>query len=320
MNKKYPVLISIALAAGILVSNTCYAFWIWTPKEKTIVNPKFVVKDTPQEQFEWAMKFYRSGDFKRAADEFIRLTKYYPDAEEAPEAQYFAGRSFEEEGKYYFAFLNYQKTVDNYPYTKRLEEINEREFNIGKIMQSEESPKLMDLELSLALDRSITIFNKVVDNSPFGPYSDKALFQLAISARKLHRYPDAIDAYDRIINDYPDSKLVPEARYELAYTRYEASLSPEYDQESTDKALREFKQISENTPVPSVSKEAESVLDELREKKADSMMKIAEFYERRKKYGSAVIYYKDIIGKFPDTAAADTARGRVQKLKGKIKK
>jgi outer membrane assembly lipoprotein YfiO len=304
----------------MIISDNGFAFWIWTPKEKTIINPKFVVKDTPQEQFEWAMRFYKNGDFQRAADEFIRLTKYYPDAEEAPEAQYYAGRAFEEQGRYFSAFQNFQKTVENYPYTKRLEEINERIFHIGKIMQSEESPKLMELELSLALDRSITIFNKVVENSPFGPYADKALFQLAVSARKLHRYSEAMDAYERIITDYPESELVAEARYELAYTRYEASLSPEYDQESTDRALKEFKQISKTTPVPSISKEAEAVLDELREKKALSMMKIAEFYEKRKKFRSAVIYYKDIIGKFPETRAADAARERVQKLKGKIKK
>ena len=146
-----------------------------------------------------------------------------------------------------------------------------------------------------------------MDNSPFGPYADKALFQVAVSARKLHRYSVAIEAYERIITDLPESKLVPEARYQLAYTRYEASLSPEYDQDSTDRALKEFKQISENTPIPSVSKEAEAVLDELREKKAASMMQIAEFYERRGKAQSAILYYKDIIGKFPKTKTADIA-------------
>ena len=319
MNKKRLLLTAIILFVGLTFSTSCFAFWIWTPKSNTLINPKFVVKDTPQEQYDWAMQFYKNGDFQRAADEFIRLTKYYTDAQEAPEAQYYAGRSFEEQGKYYFAFQNYQKTVENYPYTQRMDEINEREFNIGKAMQSKESPKLMDLELSLSIDRSITIFNKVVDNSPFGPYADKALFQVAESARRLHRYSVAIEAYERIITDYPDSHIGPEVRYQLAYTRYEASLAPEYDQESTDRALKEFKQLSENTSIPSVSREAEAVLDELREKKAASMMKIADFYERRRKFQSAILYYKDIIGKFPDTETADIARERVQKLKGKIK-
>ena len=319
MNKKHLLIAAIVLLVGLNISTSCFAFWIWTPKSKTVINPKFVVKDTPQEQYDWAMQFYKNGDFQRSADEFIRLTKYYPDAEEAPDAQYYAGRSFEEQGKYYFAFQNYQKTVENYPYTQRLEDINEREFNIGKVLQSKESPKLMELELSLSLDRSITIFNKVVENSPFGPYADKALFQIAESARKLYRYPVAIEAYERIITDYPDSPIGPEARYQLAYTRYEASLSPEYDQESTDRALKEFKQLSENTPIPSVSREAEVVLDQLREKKAASMINIAEFYEQRGKFQSAILYYKDVIGKFPETQTADTAREKVQKLKGKIK-
>jgi outer membrane assembly lipoprotein YfiO len=298
-------------------NGTAMGFWIWTPESKTIVNPKFVVKDTPQEQFEWAMSFYKNADFKRAADEFIRLTKHYPDAREAPEAQYYAGRSFEELGKYFFAFENYQKTVENYPYTKRMEEINEREFKIANILQSQESPKLMDLELSLALDRAITIYDKIVENSPFGPYADRSLFEKAACARKLQRYKEAIEAYDRIIKDYPESDLVPEARYQLAYTRYEASLQPEYDQESTEKALREFKQISENTPVPAISEEARKVIDELKEKKAASMMKIARFYEKRGKPQSALIYYKDIVGKYKGTIAAEEAKKRIKAIEEK---
>ncbi len=72
--------------------------------------------------------------------------------------------------------------------------------------------------------------------------------------------------------------------------------------------------------MPSVSKQAEKVMDELREKKAGSMMKIAEFYEKRKKYESAIIYYNDVVGKFPDTKAAAVSMEKIKKLKGQTKK
>lgn len=296
------------------------AFWVWTPKSKTAVNPKFAAKDTPNEQFEWAMRFFKEGEFKRAADEFIRLTEQYKDSDVAPEAQYYAGRAYEELGKYYFAYENYQTTIDKYPYTKRLEEILEREYNIANIFQAKDAPKLMDLELSVSLDRAITIYKKIIENSAFGEYADKSLYDMAECYRRSRRYNEAIDAYDRLITDYPNSSLLAEAKYQLASATYEASLDPDYDQESTDKALDKFEKISRTTPVPAIAAEADKAIDVLRTKKAGSLLNIASFYERQKKYQSAVIYYADIVYNFPETDAAGIAKERISNLEKKIKK
>jgi len=109
--KKYIYILSFFLIFTILCANTSLAFWIWTPKQKTFINPKFAVKDTPKEQYDWAMRFYKMSDFEHAAEEFVRLVDHYPDSDLAPEAQYYAGRSYEELGKYYFAFQAYQKVI-----------------------------------------------------------------------------------------------------------------------------------------------------------------------------------------------------------------
>lgn len=296
------------------------AFWIWTPQEKKAINPKYAVKDSPREQFQWALRFYEQGDFKRASEEFIRLVNSYPDSDIAPESQYYAGRSYEEQGKYWFAYQSYQKLAENYPYTDRMDEVIKREYNIANILQNAESPKLMELELSLSMDRAATIYGKIVENSAFGPYAVKSLYNMAECYRKMQRYDKAIEAYERIINDYPDSDMVPEAKYQLAYTRYEASLAPEYDQGSTDEALREFKDISKNTPVPSIKKEATKVLDELKVKKAESIMNIGNFYERQRKYKAALIYYQDVVNRFDGTPSAEVAREKVEKIKQRMKK
>lgn len=319
IKKSLVKVIAIAAVLILAMETTSFAFWVWTPKDKTFINPKFAVKDSPKEQFDRAMRFYKQNEFKRSADEFIRLTQYYVDSDLAPEAQYYAGRSFEELGKYYFAYQNYQKTIDNYPYTRRMEEIVEREYYIANIMQTEDSPKLLDLELSESLIRSVEMYGKIVENMPFGPYADRALYKMAESYRRMFKYDGAIDAYEKIVKDYPESKLIDEAKYQLAYTRYEASLDPEYDQESTEEALAEFEEISRTTAVPSIAKEAKKALSKLKSKKANSIIKIAEFYEKRKKYRSAIIYYKDAVAKFSGTEASEYAEVRIEHLKTKIK-
>lgn len=320
MKKRILLILVTLVLAGVFTAQSASAFWIWTPQSKTLINPKLAVKDSPRDQFDWAMKYYRENDFKKAAEEFVKLTVYYPDSDLAPDAQYYAARAYEEEGKYLFAYQNYQKAIDNYPYTKRMEDIIRREYNIANIFENQETAKIMEIELSESMDRAAMIYKQIVKNSPFSTYADKSLYKLGEVSRRMMKYEDAVDAYERLINDYPDSRLIPEAKYQLAYTRYEASLDPEYDQESTEEALREFNQISKTTPVPEIAEEAKRAMVELKEKKAESTLKIAQFYDKNGKKASAILYYKDVVSKFSGTTAAEYATKRIEKLEEKGKK
>ncbi len=317
------ILVYIAIFSVITLQTceVCHAFWIWQPKENGVVNPKFAVKDSPSEQFEYAMQFFKDKDFKRAADEFVHLTDKYKDSNIAPESQYYAGRSFEELGKYWFAHENYQKTLKNYPYTKRMEEIIEREYNIANIFQTKHSPKLVgDLELNTALDKAIDIYKKIVENSSYGKFADKSLFKMAECYRRQRKYNEAIDTYEILLTDYPNSKLLQESKYQLAYTTYEASLDPDYAQESTEEALSKFERIAKSTAIPAIAEEADKAIDLLRNRKAESLMNVAVFYEKQRKYKSALIYYREILSKYPDTSAAGQVKDKTAYLQKRIKK
>lgn len=317
---RYILIIVTALALSVFAESVSHAFWLFTPKDKKFVNPKYAAKDTPREQFDWAMSFYEEGDFERAAEEFERLTQSYKDSDLAPDAQYYAGRSREEQGKYWPAFQNYKKTVRNYPYTRRLDEILERMYTIAGILDNMETSMLMDIELSLNMERSAEIYGTIVETSPFSPVAVESLFKAGDVYRRMRKYKEAIASYEKILNDHPESPLVPEARYQLAYAKYEASLNPEYDQESTEKALEEFKKISGSGEAPALAREADRVIIELRNKKAASTLNIAQFYDKQKKYESALMYYRSVAGKFPDTDAAEYANERIEYLEGRIKK
>ena len=164
------------------------AFWIWTPKTKTLVNPKSASKDTPEKQFEFAMKLYKEKDYKNSAQEFVNLVNAFKDSDLAPGAQYYAGRSYEESGKYYSAFEAYQKVIGVYPFSKRIDEIIEREFSIGTSLYKKHRGTLMGREIMTDLDRASEIFTKVKQNSPFGEYAERAQFMLGECYKKSEQY------------------------------------------------------------------------------------------------------------------------------------
>ena len=288
------------------------AFWIWTPKTNKFINPKHAAKDTPEEQFKWAMQFFDDMEYKRAAEEFISLTTDFKDSDMAPEAQYYAGLSYENAGKYYTAFQAYQRTIDVYPFTKRIDEIIEKEYNLGNILYKKHSGKLMGKEIMTDLDRAAEIFMTVRENVPFGEYADKAQFMIGECYKKSEQHDEAAKAYQKIVNDYPESGLLDKAKYEVAQAAYMASLKAEYDQELTDQAIKEFKKVAEKTKGLDISDEAKEAISLLEDKKAEGLFKTAKFYEGLKHYKSAVIYYEEILERYPRTSYGVLARENME--------
>ena len=312
--KKIILISLLILLHGILYTCDAAAFWVWTPKTKKFINPKYAVKDTPEEQFKWAMRFFENKDYKQAAEEFIRLVAHFSDSDLAPEAQYYAGLAYEKEGKYYFAFQSYQKTINSYPFTKRIDEIIERQYNLGQILYARHRGKLMGKEIMTDLDRATEIFQKVRENAPFGEYADKAQFMIGECYKKSELYNEAIEAFQVVVDEYPQSALVEKAQYEVAQCTYLASLKPDYDQELTDEAIEEFKRIAETQKGLTISEDAEKTVSLLENKKAESLYKTAQFYESQKHYKSAAIYYEEILKKYPGSIYNELASLAMERL------
>ncbi|NQU95939.1 MAG: outer membrane protein assembly factor BamD [Candidatus Omnitrophica bacterium] len=301
------------------ISYQAEAFWVWSPKTKKLINPKYAAKDNPEEQYKWAMRFFKKKEYTRAAEEFSLLTTHFKDSDLAPEAQYYAGRSYEEAGKPYPAFVAYQKTIDVYPFTKRIDEIIEREYNLGRTLYKKHSGKLMGKELMTDLDRAAEIFKIVRENAPFGVYADKAQFMLGQCHKKSEQYNEAITAFQQLVDEYAKSNLAEKARYEVAQCTYLASLKSDYDQELTDEAIEEFKKVAMSRSGGVLTEEAKEAVSLLENKKAESLFKTAQFYEKQKHYKSAVIYYKEVLNRYPRSSSSKSAMENLGKIEMRFK-
>lgn len=313
--KKSIAIISLALALLFTASNSAFAYWVWTPATKKFINPKYAVKDSPKEQFDWAMSFYDAKDYQRAAAEFEKLVKNYEFSEYAAKSQYYVGLSYENMNKYYFAFQNYQKTIDNFPHIDNIDEIIARQYNIANIYLSKDSPRLLGTDIMTSLDRSIEIYKKVVENAPFGKLADEAQFKMGEALKKQERYEEAMTAFQKIMDDYPNSKLLEKARYEVAFCAYKASLKPAYDVGSTDKAIEAFKDFSETNKDQKLAEEASKTMQRLKDKAAEKIFMTADFYDRQGHPQSAIVYYEEVIKRYPDSSPAKDAAARIEKIK-----
>lgn len=299
-----------------LLAHPAYPYWIWTPKSGKWINPKTQPKTTPGEQFDFAKSFYEIKNYEEAKREFLKLLKAYPKSQEASESQYYLGLIEEEQGNLYEAYLAYQKVIDKYPFSERIQEINEREFKIAEKFMAGEKRKALGVTLPVE-NPAIEIYTKVIENSTYGPLAAKAQYKLGLLLKSLMRYYEAEEAFNKVISNYPTSEWADAARYQLAVTRAATSRGPDYDQGAAQEAKQKFEEFVVDHPDAALSGEAQKNIEQLREKEAESNYNIARFYEKQKAYPAARTYYDEVINNYSDSpwAAKSIERLRVMEKK-----
>lgn len=296
------------------------AYWIWTPETGRFINPKFAVKETPQKQFDWAINFFEAEDYKKAIGEFEKLIKHYPLSKLASESQFYVALGYENMGEYSRAFESYQLVIEKYPYTERVDEIIEREYRIANLFYSGQKDKILGMAILPAKGKAIEIFSRVVENAPYGKYADIAQYKLGQCYMDVKDYINAALAFKEIIENYPKSPLADDAKYKIAMCAAASTSGPEYNEEDTDKAIKEFRDFVKRYPDSNMEKEARQFISKLENQKAQNSFDIAQFYERQGNINSAIIYYEEILDKFPESEWASRALEKLQIIRKQTKK
>jgi len=297
-------------------SLNAYSFWIWSPKTQKWKNPKYSPLATPQSQLEEGLKLFDDTLYKEALVAFRKVVLHYPDAKEAAEAQYYMGRCYEELQKQYRAFLEYQKVIDTYPNSQRIVEIVEREYAIGEYFLNREVKKWLGVSIYDVVEHpSIEIFKRVADSAPYSEVAIKARYKLGVLFKELSRYEEAREAFQELVDNYPENEWAEAGKYQLALVSVEASLAADYDQTTTQDAIDKLEEFVKEHPEARVSDEAFDQIGILREREAKKNFDIAAFYERQRQYKSAEVYYTIVARDYPESSWAIAAQTRLEALK-----
>lgn len=295
------------LAFSLMFLADANAYWIWTPKTQKWVNPNSEVRGGPQEQLSFAQGLFEQKQYDQSAAEFRKLIRKYPKAMEAAEAQYYLGRIEEEKGRHFQAYQAYQKVIEKYPFSSRIEEIVEREYALAEGYLEKEG----GIRQTVAEHPAVEILKKVIENSSYGPLAAKAQYKLGVVLKGLERYYEAQDAFSRVVSDYPDSEWVADAQFQIAACLAAVSRGPAYDPGSFREAKKKFEEFSREHPHARLTDEARVNVARLTEQEAQNNYDVARFYEKQKQFDAAKIYYRQILDQAPDSEWAGKAMERL---------
>jgi len=315
MNIKTSFISCLVAAALLLGGSPVHAFWIWTPESGKWVNPKYGVKQTPAEQLDFANDFFELGKYEDALREYKKLLKNYAKAREAAEAQFAIGRTWEEMKKYWRAVEEYQKVVDRYPFSDLGPKVVERQYVIANLFLEGKAKDREFAKSLLGTDYQIPdVFIKVIKNDPYGSYAPASQYKIGLFHLEKKEYQQARDAFEKTVNDYPDSKWAESARYQIAVADSRRSVGAQYDQQTTTIAVQGFEDYVKANPDSQLSASAKAQIDALRLKEAENNFVVGEYYGKTKKYKSARIYWQTVVTQYADTPWAAKAAEKLKTI------
>jgi len=312
--KKVALFFIVSLAACVSPDSSAFAAWVWSPEAGKFVNAEAEVQGSPQEQYDYAMEFYKQKDLKKAADQMRLLLKKFPSSNVAPEGQFRLGVIYEDMGDFFRAFRAYRDLLQRYPQTERMNEAIEREFRIGNLFLSGRRAKLLGLSILPSTPKAIEVFKHIVETAPYSELGDRAEFHLGLAYKKANRFDEAIETFQDLVSHHPKSHLVPQARFQIADSSYLQSVAATRDQRVIDRASKEIDQFLQAYPESSVSDKAAKLRQEIDEKNAEKNYRIGLFYEKENYLDSAFIYYRDVAARYPHTQWGPKAEERVKAL------
>lgn len=294
------------------IINYSHAFWIWTPNDKKWTNPKWSAKNTPKEQFEFAKGIFDSSDYKNAYIEFNKVLRHFPGSYEAADSQFYMGVCLEKMDKIYDAYLAYQKVIDKYPFSDKMERVLEQELKIADIL-SQAKAKNMGFSFPQYY-YALIIYRKIIENSPYSNLAPLSQYKIGLVLKSIGNFNEAKTEFEKVVSTYPESEWAEAAKFQAAQSASSASLKSEYDQELTRDAKGRFEEFLKNHPDAELSKEAREEVYTLSDKEAEKDFLVGQFYEKQKSYSSAEIYYEDVIRKYPRSVWAQKSFEKIQIL------
>lgn len=305
--------IAIGMVLFFALASQAHAFWIWTPKDKKFVNPKWTAEDTPQKQLERAKEILEAREHKKALIEFKALLRHYPEAYEAAEAQFSIGTCLEKMGKLYEAYLAYQKVIDKYPFSDTMNAVLKKQFEIANTLTETEA-KILGISFPQQY-YAIEIYRKIIDNYPYGELAPLSQYKIGLVLKSLGSFTEAKGEFEKVVSAYPESEWLEPAKYQVAECASLASLNAEYDQALSNEARERFEEFIEKHPDAELSEATRQQIQNLTDKEAEKDFTVAQFYEKQKEYPSAEIYYQGIVKKHPQSIWAEKSRERIRSLR-----
>ena len=316
-----PLRVIIFLSAFFLFAVNTPAPLVYRPGEGWTYEPAggggSWTRTRAKEQLEVAQQAFDKQDYKLATKAARRVVRIWPFSDYAPDAQYLVGRSHEERGQDEKAFKAYQTLVEKYPKASKYDDVVVRQYEIANRYLAGQWFKLWGvIPFFPSMDKTVQMYEKLIKNGPYSEVAPQAQMNIGTAREKQSDYPAAVKAYEAAADRYHDRKEVSaDAIYKAGLAYLKQATTAEYDQSVAGHAIATFTDFITLYPRDPRVPEAQKHIAALRTEQARGSLIVARFYEKKRQWDGALVYYNEVLIRDPQSTYAEEARKRIEEIK-----
>jgi outer membrane protein assembly factor BamD len=279
-----------------------------------------------KDQLEVAQAAFDKQAYSLALKAARRVVQVWPLSDYAPQAQYLVARCYEADGKLDKAFKEYQKLLEKQPKMANFDEILRRQFEIANLYLAGKRFKLWGFIPYRSMERTAAMYGDIVKTGPYSDVAPQAQLNIGTAREKEKalgfRTPDyssAIKAYDVAADRYSDQpKVASEAIYRAGLAYEKQAQTGDRDQGTAGQAIAKFTDFMALYPNDPRVPQAQKIIASLRAEQARGNFAVAEFYEKRKKWEGARMYYNAVQSQDPNSPYAPEALRRLDQINQRL--
>jgi len=310
----------VFIVAVLALPDAGMASVIFQPGKKTkyVAPGEEEISGNAAELFQIGQTAEKEGNTKHAIKAYKSLVKRHPKDALAAGALFRAAELQEQNHDYFRAAESFRQLVEKYPGSPHFDEAIEGQFRIGEVYLAGKKLRILGIPVASSLERAVTIFASVVRTAPYGKYTARAQFDIGLAREKQGANDAAIEAYQAVVNKFPNEPIAVDAQYQIGYIWFHASRTGTKDMAAAGNAKTAFQDFLFHYPNSEKAAQARDNLNLLEQKQTSSSFEVAKFYDKQKYYRAAVIYYNEVIRQQPGSTESDRAKKRIDQLRTKV--
>ena len=162
----------------------------------------------------------------------------------------------------------------------------------------EEGQKALDKKRCV---QAIEKFQRLVNNFPGSRLAPDAQYYLAEAYFCSEDFVNAVFEYQRLLDTYPSSQWLDDAQFKIGESYFQQLHRPELDQKETYEALNYFRYFIEDNPASPLAETARQRIVDCRTRLAQKHYINGQLYQRQGHLDAAVLTYEDVVRTYPDT-------------------
>jgi outer membrane protein assembly factor BamD len=318
--RKAHALILFAAGATLLPCLTASAAIDYTPETGWTVedaNGQSAAEATASAQLVKAQNLEKNGDYHGAMIAYYALTRKFPRSGAAADAQLKAGDMAVQSGDYDRAYGYYNEYLTKYPKGDSFDLALQGMYEVGQKFLAGAPRRTFGVKMFPSMVRAQEIFENIVKIAPFSKWAPLAQFYAGQALEKRGQPDDAIAAYQEVISRYPSDPAAADAQYQIGYV-YLVESRTAYDASAANKSQEAFEDFLARYPTSEKAPQAQDNLKAIQGRENSNAVQVAKYYDKKKDYKAAVIYYNEVIKEQPGTPDAKAAEERISELRAKV--